>query len=369
MKKFFAMLLLVCMILSLAACGQQAAPAPAAEQPAAEEPAAEEAAPAEEPAAEEPAAEEPAAAAEYELGMGVVVKTDSSKAGNAQVDATVAAVVTDAEGKIVAVKLDVAQNKMDVTDGQVETEKEFKTKLELGDDYKMKAIMNTTYEWYEQAAAFEEYALGKTADEIAATETKEDGEHVVFVDETLYASCSISIKDFIDAIVKACNDEQGQSFTAEEFKLGLAAISKVDPATKAATADEDGLSAMYTNFAAAVVDNEGKIVASIIDEIQPKISFDAAGEITGATFNGTKRELKEDYKMKAIMNTTYEWYEQAQHFVDYAAGKTADELKATETVVNEEGHNVFADETLYASVSISIDGMIDVLVKAVGNAA
>ena len=49
MKKFFAMLLLVCMILSLAACGQQAAPAPAAEQPAAEEPAAEAEAPAELP--------------------------------------------------------------------------------------------------------------------------------------------------------------------------------------------------------------------------------------------------------------------------------------------------------------------------------
>ena len=365
MKKFFAMLLLVCMILSLAACGQQAAPAPAAEQPAAEEPAAEEAAP-----AEEPAAEEPAAAAEYELGMGVVVKTDSSKAGNAQVDATVAAVVTDAEGKIVAVKLDVAQNKMNITDGEVETDKEFKTKLELGDDYKMKAIMNTTYEWYEQAAAFEEYALGKTADEVAGTETVVNDEgHTVVTDETLFASCSISVGDFIEAIVKACNDDQAQTFTAEEFKLGLAAITEVDPSTKAATADEDGLSAMYTNFAAAVVDGEGKILASIVDEIQPKISFDAAGEITGATFNGTKRELKEDYKMKAIMNTTYEWYEQAQHFVDYAAGKTADELKATETVVNEEGHNVFADETLLASVSISIDGMIDVLVKAVGNAA
>ena len=365
MKKFFAMLLLVCMILSLAACGQQAAPAPAAEQPAAEEPAAEAEAPAE--TAEEPAAEEPAAAAEYKLGMGVVVKTDSSKAGNAQVDATVAAVVTDAEGKIVAVKLDVAQNKMNITDGEVETDLVFQTKLEKGDAYGMSAI--GAKEWYVQAAAFEEYALGKTAEEIAATETKEDGEHVVFVDEALYASCSISIEDFIKAVVKACNDEQGQSFTAEEFKLGLAAITEVDPSTKAATAEEDGLSAMYTNFAAAVVDNEGKILASIIDEIQPKISFDAAGEITGATFNGTKRELKEDYKMKAIMNTTYEWYEQAQHFVDYAAGKTADELKATETVVNDEGHNVFADETLYASVSISIDGMIKVLVKAVGNAA
>ena len=64
MKKIIALLLALMMVLSLAACGQQAAPAateaPAAEEPAAEEPAAEEPA-AEEPAAEEPAAEEPAA--------------------------------------------------------------------------------------------------------------------------------------------------------------------------------------------------------------------------------------------------------------------------------------------------------------------
>ena len=258
---------------------------------------------------------------------------------------------------------------MDITDGQVETDKEFKTKLELGDDYNMVKFGGSTYEWYQQAAAFEEYALGKTADEIAATETKEDGEHVVFVDETLYASCSISVEDFIKAIVKACNDDQAQTFTADEFKLGLAAITKIDKATKAATADEDGLAAMYTNFAAAVVDAEGKILASIIDEIQPKISFDAAGEITDTAFKATKRELKEDYGMVAYSAATIEWYQQAQNFVDYAAGKTADELSATETVANEEGNEVFADETLYASVSISIDGMIDVLVKAVGNAA
>ena len=369
MKKFFAMLLLVCMILSLAACGQQAAPAPAAEQPAAEEPAAEEAAPAEEAAEEAAPAEEPAAA-EYKLGMGVVVKTDSSKTGNAQVDATVAAVVTDAEGKIVAVKLDVAQNKMDITDGQVETEKEFKTKLELGDDYNRVKFSDATNEWYQQAAAFEAYALGKTADEVKGTETVVNDEgHTVVTDETLYASCSISVGDFIEAIVKACNDEQGQTFTAEEFKLGLAAITEIDAATKAATADEDGLAAMYTNFAAAAVDAEGKILASIVDEIQPKISFDAAGEITDPAFKATKRELKEDYNMVKFSDATLEWYQQAQNFVDFAAGKTADELSATETVVNEEGHQVFADETLHASVSISVDGMIEVLVKAVGNAA
>ena len=368
MKKFFAMLLLVCMILSLAACGQQAAPAPAAEQPAAEEPAAEAEAPAE--TAEEPAAEEPAAAAEYKLGMGVSLNMNSSKATNAQVDATVAAVVTDAEGKIVAVKLDVAQNKMNITDGEVETEKEFKTKLELGDDYNMVKFSDAVAEWYDQAAAFEAYVIGKTADEVKGTETVVNDEgHTVVTDETLYASCSISVGDFIEAIVKACNDDQAQTFTADEFKLGLAAITEVDAATKAATADEDGLCAMYTNFAAAVVDNEGKILAAITDAVQPKISFDAAGEIVETTFNGTKRELKEDYNMVKFSDATLEWYQQAQNFVDYAAGKTAEELRASETTLNDEGHQVFVDEALYASVSISVDGMINVVAKAADNAA
>ena len=52
MKKALALLLALCMIFALCACGQQAAPAPAAEKPA------------EAPAAEAPAAEAPAAPAE-----------------------------------------------------------------------------------------------------------------------------------------------------------------------------------------------------------------------------------------------------------------------------------------------------------------
>ena len=58
MKKILALLLALCMIFALAACGEQAA-APAKEDAPAAEPAAEAPA-AEEPAAEEPAAEEPA---------------------------------------------------------------------------------------------------------------------------------------------------------------------------------------------------------------------------------------------------------------------------------------------------------------------
>ena len=334
MKKIFAMLLVVCMVLSLSALGGTAMAA-AADAP------------------------------EYKLGMGVSLNTDSSKTGNAQVDATFAAVVLDADGKIVDVKLDVAQSKMDVTDGEVDTEATFLTKVELGDDYNMVKFSDATHEWYEQAAAFEEYVIGKTADEVKGLETvvNEEG-HTVTTDEALYASCSISIGDFQEAIVKACEDEQAQTFTAaDDFTLAIAAITKADEST-AATDEEDGVVKMYTDFGAVVVDAEGKILAAITDAVQPQITIDVDGEIVDAVFKGTKRELKEDYNMVKFSDATLEWYEQAQNFVNYAVGKTAEELRATETVVNEEGHNVFADKDLFASVSISVDGMIDVVAKA-----
>ena len=122
--------------------------------------------------------------AEYKLGMGVVVNTNSSKTGNAQVDATIAAVVTDADGKIVACRIDVAQNKMNVTDGAVELDKTFKTKMELGDDYNMAKYGapnvegGTVKEWYVQTKAFEQYVIGKTAAEVEAIKLQEVNKNI-----------------------------------------------------------------------------------------------------------------------------------------------------------------------------------------------
>ena len=353
MKKILAILLLACLTLSLAACGAHTA-APA-EQPAAQT--------TEQPV-EQPAEEtvEQPAEAEYKLGLGVSLNMNSSEGTNAQVDATAIAVVLDAEGKIVAARLDVAQNKMDVTDGQVDTEAAFLTKYEKGDDYNMVKFSDATLEWYEQAANFEAYLIGKTVDEVKATETVEDGAHIVFADEDLHASCSISVSEFIGAAVKACEDEQAMSFTSDgNFTLGLAINSTAAEST-AATAEEDGVVKMYSEFGSVVVDAEGKILAALTDATQPQITINAEG-VVETKFGGTKRELKEDYNMVKYSDATLEWYEQAWNFVSYAVGKTADELKATETV--EDGaHIVLADEELHASCSISVQGMINVLVKA-----
>ena len=261
MKKFVAFLLLACMMLSLAACGSSGS--------------------------------------EYKLGMGVDLSTDSSKENNAQVDATVAAVVTDKDGKIVACRLDVAQSKMDVTGGAVDAAKTFQTKMELGDDYGMVAYGNAIAEWYDQAKAFESYVVGKTAAEVEGIETvlNETG-HNVATDEALLAGCTMDITAFKAAVVKACNDEKGATFTGKDFTLGVAAITAADEST-AATDSDDAEVKMYTEYAAAVVGKDGKILAALTDATQPKITADKNGQITGADFKGTKRELGADYGMVA----------------------------------------------------------------------
>ncbi|MCI6488366.1 MAG: hypothetical protein MSA25_10010 [Clostridiales bacterium] len=325
MKKIVAFLLLACMMLSLAACGSSGS--------------------------------------EYKLGMGVDLSTDSSKENNAQVDATVAAVVTDKDGKIVACRLDVAQSKMDVTGGAVDAAKTFQTKMELGDDYGMVAYGNAIAEWYDQAKAFESYVVGKTAAEVEGIETvlNETG-HNVATDEALLAGCTMDITAFKAAVVKACNDEKGATFTGKDFTLGVAAITAADEST-AATDSDDAVVKMYTEYAAAVVGKDGKILAALTDATQPKITADKNGQITGADFKGTKRELGADYGMVAYGNAIAEWDAQAKAFADYTVGKTAAEVAGIETVESN-GHNVTTDETLYASCTMDISGMIAVIALA-----
>ena len=372
MKRFFAILLCVCMLTALVACDFGATEETTETQAPVTTKAPKEEAPEEEEAKE----------VDYKLGMGIVVSTASSKTGTAQVDATVATVVTDKDGKIVACRIDVAQNKMPVANGTVDTSKTFETKMELGSRYNMAAYGSDNdgdgrvLEWDAQTKAFEQYVIGKTAAEVAAIELQEVNAHMIAVDEALLsAGCTMQITDFMEAIAKACADEQGMAFKAVEgsFTLGVAAKTTVDAATKAATADAAGVVAMYSDFAASVV-VDGKVVASLNDAIQPKIAINAAGEIGETTFKGTKRELKEGYNMAAYGSDNdgdgrvLEWYVQSAEFSKYVVGKTATEIAALETTeVN--AHFVSADAALIsAGCTMQITGIMAVVAQSANNA-
>lgn len=310
--------------------------------------------------------------AEYKLGMGIVVE-DSSSTGKAQIDATVAAVITDADGKIVSCYLDVAQTKMTTEEGTIQdaSEVDLRSKQEKGDDYNMVTYGGAISEWYEQADFFAEKVVGMTADEVAnlATTVNEEG-HTVATDEAIFSGCTMSIAAFQEAIVKACNDEFAKSFKASSPKLGLGVVTEVDSSCASATADADGAANMYTHFAAVAVDEDGKILADLIDAIQPKIAFNTAGEETEYKFVDTKKYLKYDYNMVAYGNSVGEWFEETKVFEDYIVGKDAAGVTGIATVVNEEGHSVAtdADADLLAGCTISISTFQEAVAKACNNA-
>ncbi|MCI7607222.1 MAG: hypothetical protein MSS69_10790, partial [Spirochaetales bacterium] len=317
-----------------------------------------------------------ATSGKYKLGMGVVY-ADSSSTTQAAYSATVAAVVVDENGVIVDCKIDCAQNKMN--GDAIDPEKSFLSKYELGFDYNMVKYSEATNEWFQQADAFAQYVIGKTADEVAALPTRVRGEsephpgYVVTADETLFASCSITVTDFIEAVVKAANDKYAQEFeTKSSFKLGVKCQSSAESSTAPADG-KNGTIKMYVNFGAAVVGTDGTILAAVTDAIQPSHEVDEFGEIVKTTYKGTKKELGFDYNMVKFSEATNEWFQQAAAFEDYCVGRTADEVLSLPTRVRgadepHPGYVVTTDETLFASCSITITDFKYVIGEAAKNA-
>ena len=309
---------------------------------------------------------------EYTLGMGIVVE-DGSSEGTAQVDATVATVVTDASGKIVSCKLDVAQTKMTIEGGQVQAANEVDTrsKQQKGADYNMKTYGGAIAEWNEQADFFAKSVVGMTVDEVAnlATSFNVSG-HEVAADEAILAGCTIGVNVFKEAIVKAMKDEYAKSFKASSFNHGLGVSTEVDSSTASASDEAEGAANMYSNFSAVVTDADGKIIVDLIDEIQPKISFDTTGNVTAFNFEGSKKELKKHYGMVAYASAIAEWYQQAGTFEDYIVGKTSAEVTGIATEPKDDHHNIAtsADPDLLAGCTISITPLQEIIAIGIADA-
>jgi len=142
------------------------------------------------------------------LGLGLVTTVDKSKdageaEGVAQAYTNYAAVTFDDKGVITSCIIDASQTDIKFSkEGKITTNLsgEFKTKNELGDDYGMKKASIIGKEWYEQAAAFASYVVGKTVDQVKGIALTEGGEPS---GADLKASVTISVGPFIENVVRA----------------------------------------------------------------------------------------------------------------------------------------------------------------------
>ena len=165
------------------------------------------------PAETEPEKAVAAAQDKYGLGMvtsiGSVADATAEKAGTAQVNTTVCSLVLDAEGKIKSVTWDVQQTKIQFSaEGKpVDLPEQLLTKLEKGEAYGMRKASAIGKEWFEQIAAFAEYAVGKTVEEMLAMPVYErDASHTKVPDvEELKASVTVTVGDYLAALEKAAN--------------------------------------------------------------------------------------------------------------------------------------------------------------------
>ncbi len=272
--------------------------------------------------------------AEYKLGIGAAVTGDGLK-----VSTTVASVVLDTNGKVVACRIDAVDVKPEADDaGALTVAAEYPTKAELGDAYGMlSAYGSSLAEWYTQAEYFEGVVVGKTTDEIAAIKTG---------DAELTAGCTIDVTDFVKAVVAACKSEHKVDFKAADFTLGVSAIG-------GAELKED--SVKYTADLSAAVVADGKVVAAVIDSLEATVALEN-GEAGAFEYTATKLEQGDSYGMlgNPYGSSLAEWYDQAQAFANTAVGKAVGDVAtlATEGV---------------AGCTMYVGGYHKALVKAVAN--
>lgn len=242
-----------------------------------------------------------------------------------EINTVAAAVLVDADGKVIACQIDEAQTQPNLkeNDGFV-ADDALRTKKQKLEDYGMKSASPIQKEWYEQVDAFEKWAVGKTADEIKAC-VDETG---YATDADLKAGCTIWAGNFVKVVSEAITNAADKGASATDT---LKLVMKTEKYYESKAGE---LIQYDTNIAVATTDAEGKITSCIVDATQGKCYVKDGKFVNkeGTAYPEgefkSKKQLGEDYAMRAASPIGKEWFEQAEAYEAWAVGKTADEIKA-----------------------------------------
>ena len=303
-------------------------------------------------------------AAEGSLKTGLAIVTGisgSENAAKADYDVTLAAVLLDENGVIVDCVIDsIGTTVAFDAAGTITSDltAPIQTKNELGDAYGMVAYGGAVAEWYQQADALAGYAVGKTVEELRNGAIDETGRAPAGSD--LATTATIYLGGYVSAIEAAAANAKHLGAQAGD-ELKLAATASVG-GSKSADAENEGCAQLDVTVTALTVSGE-TITSCVIDAVQAKVNFDAAGTITSDLTAPvqTKNQLGDGYGMVAWGGAIAEWDAQAASFAAYITGKTAAEVAGI--AVDEGTKPTGAD--LVSSVTIAIGGFQALIEKAV----
>ena len=244
---------------------------------------------------------------EKAYSLALAVDTAFGKGG--KVSNTAMVLVLDADNKIVAARVDCAEATPALDEeGALVAADNVLSKVEKGDAYTGMAAGS----WADQAKAFENWLVGKTADEVAGTE---------FTNE-LIAGCTMtsSMATLKALVAKAYASEYKVAFTtAEDVTTGIALSTAVK-------SGRGGSITVSTDVAALAV-ADGKVVATAIDSIEQSFTVEE-----GALVAGELKASKADQGEAYTGMPAGPWYKQAQAYANSTVGVAVAELENIDTV-------------------------------------
>lgn len=315
----------------------------------------------------QPKPTEPVGEGAVKTGLAVTTAVSDStsaedgKEGAVKYDVTIVAVTVDESGVICSCKIDSVPATVKIgADGTILSNltAPVASKNELGADYGMVNFGGAIAEWDAQVAALCDFAVGKTVEELKNGAIDETGKAPAGSD--LASSATIFLGGFVSGIESAVNNATHLGAQAGDT-LKLVTMNSIGSSV-AATADKEGTAQLDADIA-VITEKDGVITSCIIDSVQAKINFDAAGKITSDLTAAipTKNELGEKYGMVNFGGAIAEWNVQAASFASYVTGKTAKEVVG---IAVSEGNKPADGSDLSSSVTISIGGFQKLIEKA-----
>ena len=216
-------------------------------------------------------------------GFGVSFSNYNSKdfedGANGKVDAQAyaAGVTVDKDGKVVKCSIDAMQSVFNFNEEEILTGPEtvFKTKNEIGDDYGMRKASPIGKEWNEQAAAFAEYCIGKTAAEIENIAVSDDGKAT---DADLASSVSVPVKGYQTPVLLAIANAVDLGAKATDT-LGLGMVGTGEQTVVKGDEDSPATAVAYNFYGVLTNDADAKNTSCILAASKGKFTVED-GKIT-----------------------------------------------------------------------------------------
>ena len=279
----------------------------------------------------------------WRTGLGVVTSaSDEGRTG--KIKTVAAAVLLDADGKIVQAVVDELEATVSADGaGKVTMPDDYRTKRQMGDNYPMAEASSLKKGWAEQADAFGAYLKGMTAEQISRLETDANGKPK---DADLLSGCTIAVETYRDAVAKACVQAQALGAAqGDTLHLGVEAANGSSSLT--ATDDRDVNAQVDITVAVLTADSDGRVTSALCDAVEPALTVAADGGVSAPNAVHTKREQGDDYGMRKASSLGKEWYEHSEGFCSYLKGKTASQIRA----IPDDGSN--ADLAALCTISIT----------------